>query len=259
MDSATIVIKLGGHAMDDQELLGAFCEDIASLSQQNKKFVVVHGGGPQINSLLNRLRIESHFVDGLRVTDASALEAVEMALCASVNKSVTRKLLQAGARAAGISGEDGNLLAATIKKPALGKVGAVTKVNSELLHTLLAGDFTPVVAPLALDANYEPLNVNADTAAGAIAGALNADYFILISNVPGVLDKDKKLIPKLSASEIEALVHDGIISGGMIPKVECCRHSLSCGCKHALILDGTMAHGLTEFLERGRQNGTVIV
>lgn len=257
MKKSLVVVKLGGHAMDKQDLLDAFSENIRRLLK-NMDFVLVHGGGPHINSLLKRLQIESRFVNGLRVTDDAVLEAVELTLCGAVNKAVTRQLLKTGIDAAGISGEDGELLIAEIRDPQLGHVGNVVRVSPQIVKSLLAGGFTPVIAPLALTSEYSLLNVNADTAAGAIAGALQADFFILISDVPGVLDEDKELLPALTRQEIERLCKAGTISGGMIPKVECCLEALAAGCKKAVILDGTKADSLAGFLESGRPNGTAI-
>lgn len=253
------VIKLGGHAMDDAALLAAFAVDIARLSQKGMRFIVVHGGGPHINALLQRLGIESTFVNGLRVTDRPTLEAVELALCATVNKAVIRHMHRHGCRVAGISGQDGSMLKATVKDSSLGHVGRVTSVNPDLLVALLKNGFIPVVAPLALDQNSEPLNVNADTAAGAIAGAMQADYFVLISDVPGILDSQKCLIPRVDTEEIANLRENGTISGGMLPKVESCQHALANGCRNALILNGKEKNSLGRYLEDGEKLGTLII
>ena len=231
MSTQTVVIKYGGHAMDKDELNAAFADDMAFL-QQSMRLVVVHGGGPQINALLNRLAIESRFEKGLRVTDADTMQAVEMVLCGQVNKTVVSRFLQHGARAAGLSGRDAGLLRARGKDPVLGLVDA------SVLSCLLDGGFLPVVAPVASGPEGQALNINADTAAGAVAGALHADYFVLISDVPGVLDADKKLIPSLDRARIAELIEAGVINGGMIPKVQSCLHALDEGCSRALILDG---------------------
>ena len=216
MSTQTVVIKYGGHAMDKDELNAAFADDMAFL-QQSMRLVVVHGGGPQINALLNRLAIESRFEKGLRVTDADTMQAVEMVLCGQVNKTVVSRFLQHGARAAGLSGRDAGLLRARVKDPVLGLVGDVEKVDASVLSCLLDGGFLPVVAPVASGPEGQALNINADTAAGAVAGALHADYFVLISDVPGVLDADKKLIPSLDRARIAELIEAGVINGGMIP------------------------------------------
>ena len=214
MNPATVVIKYGGHAMTDAVLAEAFAVDLAGLAAQGMRFVVVHGGGPQITDLLTRLNIESRFVDGLRVTDAATMQAVEMALCGEVNKAVVSAFLRRGIRAAGVSGRDGGLLGAVVANPALGLVGEICSVDAALLECLLNGGFVPVVAPVASGLEGEPLNVNADTAAGAIAGALGAACFVLISDVPGVLDADKNLIPALDRATVTRLKDDGGISGG---------------------------------------------
>lgn len=253
-----VVIKYGGHALDDPELNRAFCQNLALLRDQAMEFVVVHGGGPQIGKLLGDLGIESHFQDGLRVTDEQTLKVVEMVLCGEVNKRIVRDFLRAGLPAAGISGMDGALLRAAIKNPALGYVGEITAVNPQIVNSLLGGGFLPVIAPLALGPDFHPLNVNADTSAGAMAGALEADCFVLISDVPGVLDGEGKLLGSPDWQEIEALRASGVIGGGMIPKVECCRTALAAGCKKAIILDGRAESSLKKFLLDGEPLGTVI-
>lgn len=253
-----VVIKYGGHAMDRPELRTAFAANLAELAGSGWSVVVVHGGGPQISALLKRLRIESRFVDGLRVTDAPAMEAVEMALCGQVNKAVVADFLRHGVRAAGISGRDGALLRASVKNPALGLVGEVEAVDPALPQCLLAAGFVPVVAPVASDGEGRALNVNADTAAGALAGAMRADTFVLVSDVPGVLGADGALLPDLSAADIARLRGEGVISGGMIPKLEACLSALRAGCRHALILDGRAPSALRRFLLGGEPLGTRI-
>ncbi len=257
-ESGITVIKLGGHAMDEPGLLAAFCADVAQLAASGHKLVIAHGGGPRINSLLRRLNLESRFVNGLRVTDSDTLDAVEMALCGAVNKYLVRQLLEAGIKAVGISGEDGRLLCAVQKDPLLGFVGSVAKVNPGIIYTLLSGGFLPVIAPLALSPDGELLNVNADTAAGAIAGALAADRFVLISDVPGVLDDEGSLLKELNPNQIANLTARGIISGGMLPKVECCQLALGQGCKSAIILDGSRKSSLALCLGANDIAGTVI-
>ena len=259
MNNATVVIKYGGHAMDKPELCTAFASDLAQLSAQDMGFVVVHGGGPQISALLKRLNIESRFENGLRVTDEATMAAVEMVLCGQVNKAVVASFAAHGARAAGISGRDGNLLRAVVKNPALGLVGEVEAVDPALILCLLQGDFVPVVAPVANGPDGQALNINADTAAGALAGALAADYFILISDVPGVLDAEGRLITALTRAEIEKLRAEGVITGGMIPKVESCLHALDAGCQRALILDGRSPSSLRRYLLDDAPLGTVVV
>lgn len=252
------LIKFGGHAMDIAELRQAFGRDLFNLRKDGWSFVLVHGGGPHIGKLLERLKLESKFVDGLRVTDDSALAVVEMVLCGQVNKEVTRLLEKASIPAIGISGEDGPILFAKEKNPLLGRVGEISRVDPSLILYLLQGSYLPVIAPLAVDENFEPLNVNADTAAGAIAGALNADFFILLSDVPGVLDREGKLIPRLDWSMIQRMMEDGSIHGGMIPKVQACLNALEMGCKEAIILDGREENSLERYLRGGEALGSLI-
>lgn len=254
---AKIVIKFGGHAMENADLNRIFCRDLAELAA-DRDFIVVHGGGPQIAENLKRLGIPSQFRDGLRVTDEATLEVVEAALCGTVNKQVTRDLLREGLPALGISGIDCAFIKAKIISPDLGRVGEVEEVKASVPLKLLEAGFLPVIAPLGVDENFQPLNINADTAAGAIAGALRADYFVLVSDVPGVLDANGELLPKLSLSEIEDLRRRGVISGGMIPKVLACLNALEKGCEKALILDGRKQGSLKNFLENGEPFGTVI-
>ena len=244
MTQPTVVIKYGGHAMDKPELSEAFATDLAHLAGQGMRLVVVHGGGPQISALLTRLQIESRFVDGLRVTDEATMRAVEMVLCGQVNKAVVSAFARHGARAAGISGRDGGLLRARPKNPALGLVGEVTAVDPALPRCLLEAGFVPVVAPVASGPDGEALNINADTAAGALAGALAAEYFVLISDVPGVLNADGRLIPGLNRAEITRLKEDGVISGGMIPKVDCCVEAIEEGVTSVHIIDGRKPHSV---------------
>lgn len=258
MSDATIVIKYGGHAMDKPELCAAFAADLAHLAGQGLRMAVVHGGGPQISALLNRLHIESRFVDGLRVTDEAAMQAVEMALCGQVNKAVVADFARAGVRAAGISGRDGGLLRARVKNPSLGLVGEVVRVDPSLPLCLLAGGFVPVVAPVASGPDGQALNINADTAAGALAGALGAERFVLVSDVPGVLDGQKALLPALDREAIGRLRAEGVITGGMLPKVAACLHALDQGCQSALILDGRVPSALRRCLENGESLGTAI-
>lgn len=259
MEAGITVVKLGGHAMEDPELLGAFAADLAALEVGGRKFVIIHGGGPHINRLLGSLAIESAFVDGLRVTTPAIMEVVEMALCGKVNKEIVRAVQSRGRKACGISGMDGPTLLARLKSPQLGLVGEVIGVNVELLTILLNGNFVPVVAPVALDESGQPLNVNADTAAGAIAAALHAELFVLVSDVPGVLDGEKRLLARLDDEQIESLCEWGVISGGMLPKVECCRSALKGGCKKALVLDGRHRNSFRRVIEGGESLGTEIV
>ena len=259
MSSApTVVIKYGGHAMDDPALSIPFATGLARLAAQGMRLVVVHGGGPQITDMLERLNISSSFLHGLRVTSKETMQVVEMVLCGQVNKSVVSLFLLHGARAVGISGKDAGMLAATQLNDELGQVGEINTVDASLVNTLLDAAFVPVIAPVAVGPQGQSFNINADTAAGALAGALGADYFVLISDVPGVLDKEKKLINRLNRREIGRLVQEGVVFGGMIPKVLSCLHALDEGCKRALILDGRAESSLERYLLEGAPLGTLV-
>ncbi len=260
-----VVIKYGGHAMDDPNLRAPFAKSLVELKEQGMQFALVHGGGPQINNLLTRLQIKSRFEQGLRVTCADTMEVVEMVLCGQVNKAVVTLIQQAGGQAVGICGQDARLFEAKVLKPELGLVGQVHKVNMGIVQTLLNADYMPIIAPVATnmdttnaDSKISALNINADTAAGALAGALQAEYFVLVSDVPGVLDAEQKLLPKLKRADIAALKDAGVISGGMIPKVDACLHALDAGCKKALILDGRAEASLQKYLMHNAPLGTVI-
>jgi acetylglutamate kinase len=253
---ATIVVKYGGHAMEGT-LANEFGRDIALLKQVGINPVIVHGGGPQINAMLKRLDIKSEFVNGLRVTDEAMVEVVEMVLAGSVNKQVASLVNKAGALAVGISGKDGGLIRArklqrTYKDPDseiekvldLGFVGEPVFVDTRVIHALTGAGLIPVIAPVGTGEDGETYNINADTAAGAIAGALNAQRLLMLTDVPGVLDKNKQLLNDLTTSQVQALIADGTISGGMIPKVETCLEAVTLGVKGATILDGTVPHAL---------------
>jgi acetylglutamate kinase len=254
---ATIVVKYGGHAMGQDHLASEFGRDIALLKQVGINPVVVHGGGPQINAMLTRLAIKSTFIDGLRVTDAAMVEVVEMVLAGSVNKQVASIINRAGALAVGISGKDGGLirarkLARTVQDPDseiervldLGFVGEPVFIDTRVIHALTGAGLIPVIAPVGTGEDGETYNINADTAAGAIAGALNAQRLLMLTDVPGVLDAQMELMPDLSLAQIKALIADGTISGGMIPKVQTCMDAVTQGVKGATILDGRVPHAL---------------
>ena len=266
----TIVVKYGGHAMD-ASLANEFGRDIALLKQVGINPVVVHGGGPQINAMLKRLSIESSFVQGLRITDAAMVEVVEMVLAGSVNKQVAGLINAAGALAVGISGKDGGLIRArklrrTYKDPDslieqaldLGFVGEPVFIDARVIHALTGAGLIPVIAPVGAGEDGQTYNINADTVAGAVAGALNAQRLLMLTDVPGVLDKDKALIGDLSLEQIKELVADGTISGGMIPKVETCMEAVTQGVKGATILDGTVPHALLLELFTEHGIGTMI-
>ncbi len=256
----TFVIKYGGHAMVNKELAGVFAQDIVLLRQVGVNPIVVHGGGPQINQMLDRLQIKSHFIDGLRVTDAATMEVVEMVLAGSTNKHIVSAINAAGGKAVGLSGRDGNLLLATkqvLKKDGqeidLGFVGDPKTVDPHVLKTLAQGGMIPVIAPVSAGEGGETYNINADTAAGAIAAAVGAARLLLLTDVVGVLDKDGKLLENLTVSQVRSLMTDGTISGGMIPKLDTCIDAVEGGVEGAVILDGRVPHSLLleVFTERG--------
>ncbi|NYZ16321.1 acetylglutamate kinase [Azospirillum sp. RWY-5-1] len=253
----TFVIKYGGHAMGDAGLAELFARDIVLLKQVGINPVVVHGGGPQIGQMLSRLKIQSSFIDGLRVTDRETVEIVEMVLSGSINKQIVAAINAAGGRSVGISGKDAQLLTArkvtrTQRDPDsniekvldLGFVGEPYQVNPQIIDSLVQADIIPVIAPIGFDRNGDTYNINADTAAGAIAGALGATRFFLLTDVAGVLDKEKTLIPRLTLEQAQACIKDGTASGGMIPKIETCIGAVEQGVDAAVILDGRVPHAL---------------
>lgn len=268
----TIVVKYGGHAMGDASLGHAFAQDIALLKQSGVNPVVVHGGGPQIGAMLDRMGIESRFEGGLRVTDRKTVEIVEMVLAGSINKEIVAMINAAGAWAIGLCGKDGNLVFAekakkTIVDPDsnierildLGFVGEPVAVDRRLLDVLASSEMIPVIAPVAPDRHGQTYNINADTFAGAIAGSANAERLLFLTDVPGVLDKQGNLIKQLTISQARGLIADGTVSGGMIPKVETCILALERGVKGVVILNGKVEHAvlLELFTEIGA--GTLIV
>jgi acetylglutamate kinase len=270
-DEETIVIKYGGHAMGDEAVARAFARDIVLLEQTGINPVVVHGGGPQIEAMLKRAGVQSQFAAGLRITDAQTLEIVEMVLAGSINKQIVGFINAAGGKAIGLCGKDGNMVMAkkatrrvvdpdsNIEKVVdLGFVGEPDKVDTTVLDTVLGRELIPVLAPVAAAADGGSFNVNADTFAGAIAGALKAKRFLLLTDVPGVLDKNRKLIDELSAADVRALIADGTISGGMIPKVETCLYALERGVEGVVILDGKVPHAVLLELFTDHGAGTLI-
>ena len=265
------VVKYGGHAMGDAALAQDFAEDIVLLKAVGILPVVVHGGGPQIGAMLKRLGIESRFVDGLRVTDAATAEVAEMVLAGSINKELVAWIERAGGRAAGISGKDAGLVRArkverTTRDPGsaieqvvdLGFVGEPESVDTTIIHTLLAAGIVPVIAPVAVGADGHTYNINADTMAGAIAAALNASRLFLLTDVAGVLSKDKALLTDLTPADIAALTADGTITGGMIPKLETCVHAVDGGVDAAVILDGRIGHAMLLEIFTRRGVGTLV-
>jgi len=269
---ATVVVKYGGHAMGDDHLATGFGNDIALLKQVGVNPVVVHGGGPQINAMLQRLAIQSTFIDGLRVTDAAMVEVVEMVLAGTVNKQVAALINRAGALAVGICGKDGGLIRArkltrTTKDPGshieraldLGFVGEPEHIDVRVIHALTGAGLIPVIAPVGLGPNGETYNINADTVAGAVAGALGATRLLMLTDVAGVLDGNKQLLSELTLAEAQAGIDSGMISGGMIPKVECCADAVRRGVKGAVILDGRLPHACLLELFTDGGIGTMIV
>lgn len=239
------VIKYGGAAQTDEELKSDFARDIVLLQLVGIKVVIVHGGGKKINSLLDKLNIESHFEDGLRVTNKDTMEVVEMALSGLINKEITSLLVAHGARAVGISGKDDGLLrASAFNLEKYGFVGKIDEVNEAVINALLKEDIIPVIAPIALGANATSYNINADLAASAIAAKLRASKAIFLSDIKGVLDKNGELISKLDEAKIAELKSGGTISGGMIPKLEASLECIKAGAKAVHIIDGRVSHSL---------------
>ncbi len=256
-DEETVVVKYGGHAMGQEQTARDFARDIVLLEQTAINPVVVHGGGPQIAAMLKKLGIKSEFVDGLRITDEKTVEIVEMVLAGSINKQIVGYINAAGGKAIGLCGKDGNMVQArkvtrTVVDPDsniekvvdLGFVGEPEKVDTTILEQVIGRELIPVLAPVATAAGGGTFNVNADTFAGAIAGALKAKRLLLLTDVPGVLDKDKNLISELSVADARKLIADGTISGGMIPKVETCIYALDQGVEGVVIMDGKIPHAV---------------
>ena len=267
----TLVIKYGGHAMGDDGLAALFARDIVLLRQIGSNPVVVHGGGPQIGDMLDRLEVKSEFVEGLRVTDEESISVVEMVLSGTINKQIVSAINGAGGFAVGLSGKDGNLIVAeklrrTTRDPDsniekvldLGLVGDPKTITSHVLDNFKESDITPVIAPIGVGTEGETLNVNADTAAGAIAAALNAKRLLMLTDIVGVLDKNGDLIPHLSVSQAKDLIADGTINGGMIPKVETCLNAIADGVGGAVIIDGRVPHALLLELFTEHGAGTLI-
>jgi acetylglutamate kinase len=267
----TFVIKYGGHAMGDATLAASFANDIVLLQQVGVYPVVVHGGGPQIGTMLERLRIKSEFIDGLRVTDAETVVVVEMVLSGQINKQIVAAINAAGGTAIGLSGKDGGLI--TVRKAArktkdpesgiekvidLGFVGEPESIDPYILNAFQETEIIPVIAPLGIDVSGQTFNINADTVAGAVAGGVDATRLLLLTDVEGVLNKRGELIPEMTLDEARALMGDGTISGGMIPKLETCIQAVEEGAEAAVIIDGRAPHSvlLEIFTEHG--SGTLI-
>jgi acetylglutamate kinase len=271
-DEEIVVVKYGGHAMGEEAMARSFARDIVLMEQTAINPVVVHGGGPQIGEMLKRLGIKSEFAAGLRITDAATIEIVEMVLAGSINKQIVGFINGAGGKAVGLCGKDGNMVVArkatrTMVDPDsniermidLGFVGEPEKVDVTVLTQILGRDLIPVLAPLATSSDGVTYNINADTFAGAIAGALKAKRLLLLTDVPGVLDKSKSLIKQLSIDDARALIADGTISGGMIPKVETCIYALEAGVEGVVILDGKVPHAVLLELLTDHGAGTLMM
>ena len=250
---AIIVIKLGGHAMVSDEALETFARDVVLMRQVGINPVIVHGGGPMINSMLDKLNIESEFIDGKRVTDSETISVVEMVLSGNVNKKIVQAINKQGGRAVGLSGKDAKLINCVQDKPELGLVGTPKDVNPEVIFNLFENDMIPVIAPLGSGIDGETLNINGDTVSGAIAAALKADRLLLLTDVSGVQDKDGSIITELNSNQIKNWINDGIISGGMIPKTETALMALEGGVRGVVILDGRVPNAclLELFTEHG--------
>ncbi len=252
---ATVVIKYGGNAMVDEELQASFARDMVLMKLVGMNPVIVHGGGPQIGLLLERLNIDSHFVDGMRVTSSETMDVVEMVLGAAINKNIVNLIQQHGGKAVGLTGKDGHLIRAdklevTRTSPAMeqpeiidiGHVGKVNSVNTEVLELMLSSDFIPVIAPIGVGAKGESYNINADLVAGKIAEVLKAEKLILLSNVPGLQDKQGETLTGLHAARVQELIDDGTIHGGMLPKIDFALQAVQGGVKTAHIIDGRVPH-----------------
>jgi acetylglutamate kinase len=267
----TIVIKYGGHAMVDEQLKNGFAQDIVLLKYIGFNPVVVHGGGPQIGQYLKRLNIESHFVSGMRVTDGETMDVVEMVLVGKVNKEIVALVNHHGGRAVGLSGKDGGLIRAHKMKLVrqegdlppeiidIGQVGEVERIDKDVLTILEKGNFIPIIAPVGVGDMGETYNINADLVAGHVAAALKAEKLILLTDVEGVLDKEGKLISSIGVGEIDGLKNEGVIKGGMLPKIDCCAQALARGVGKAHILDGRKPHAVLLEIFTRRGIGTQVV
>ena len=265
-----VVVKFGGHAMGEQEYVESFAADMTLLRQVGAEPIIVHGGGPQIGDMLSRLKIESNFVNGLRVTDAATISVVEMVLAGGINKALVAAIHSAGGRAVGLSGKDGQLITASklaqlsnpsdseIERVDLGFVGRPEKVDPTVLHALLGVGMIPVVAPVGLGLDGQTYNINADTVAGAVASAMTATRLLMLTDVAGVKDKNGELITHLTVNMAQQLITDGTVQGGMIPKLETCISAVRQGAEAAVILDGRDPHAVLVELFTEHGIGTLI-
>jgi len=255
---ATFVVKYGGHAMGDADAARDFASDVVLLKAVGINPIVVHGGGPQIGAALKAQGVESRFVDGLRVTDAATMAVAEMVLSGAINKEIVAWIAHAGGRAVGISGKDGRLVTTRVVSPELGYVGEPDDIDTRLLDTLSKADMIPVVAPVGMGTDGRTYNVNADTMAGAIAIATGAERLFLLTDVPGVLTKDKVLMTDLTPAAIAGLRADGTVTGGMIPKLQTCIHAVDGGVDAAVILDGRVRHAMLIEIFTRQGAGTLV-
>jgi acetylglutamate kinase len=255
---ATVVIKLGGHAMGSDEAMESFASDVVLMRQVGVNPVVVHGGGPMINDMLKRLDIQSEFVNGKRVTDAATMEVVEMVLSGVVNKRIVQAINRAGGRAVGLSGKDANLMTCEQTDAQLGLVGTPSQLDPSILKTLFDQSMIPVIATLGAGRDGETFNINGDTAAGAIAGALKADRLLLLTDVSGVKNADGDVVTDLTADQIRAMTEDGIIAGGMIPKTETALDAIASGVRAVVILDGRASNACLLELFTNHGAGSII-
>ena len=257
-DGAVIVIKLGGHAMTDSDAMTNFAQDIVLMKQCNLNPIIVHGGGPAINNFLGKMNIKTNFLNGKRVTDKESIPLIEMVLSGSVNKNIVSAINSQGGKAVGLSGKDANLMICEPDNPKLGFVGNPTQVNPEILRNFLESAFIPIVAPIGVGADGQTYNVNADTAAGAIAAALSADRLLLLTDVDGVKNKNGEILTKLSIEDVKKLIENGTISKGMIPKTETAIKALEDGVRAAVILDGRTPNACLLELFTDHGAGTLI-
>ena len=257
-----VVIKYGGNAMINEELKQQVMEDIALLWLIGVKVVLIHGGGPEISETMKRLGKKSEFVNGLRVTDKETVDIVQMVLAGKVNKTLVNLLQMKGGHAVGLSGIDGGILEATMKDENLGYVGEITKIRTQPITDLLEKNYIPVISTIASDRQGNTFNINGDTAAASIAGALGAERLIMMTDIAGILrDKDdpSTLIPAITVTEAKQLFDEGVISGGMIPKVDCCIEAIEKGVKHVVIMDGRVPHSILMELLTDEGAGTMVV
>ncbi len=254
----TVVIKFGGNAMGSEDLTRQFANDVVLLRQFGIRPVIVHGGGPQIGEMLKRLNIKSEFIDGLRVSDIATVEVAEMVLSGAINKSLVQAINEAGGKAVGLSGKDANLIKARQVRTDLGFAGDPVSTDTSVIESLSRDGFIPVISPISAGENGGSYNVNADTAAGVLAGALGASRLMLLTDIQGVKDKDGSLLTNLSVSDAGRLIENGTASGGMIPKLETCIAAIDAGVRAVVILDGRRAHGLLVELFTDQGAGTLI-